>query len=98
MLSTKFVFDHYLVDQLSLTSHAVDRSIQRKIPTEQIHLVFLHGDLKCSAANGRTECQISHQAAMKLRRANIGPKNISLLTNLVLIVTESGRIVTVYRR
>lgn len=98
MLAEKFTYDHDLARRLPLTCHAIDRSIERQISTQQIHLVFFHGDLRLPAKDGCSEHQISHQAAMRLRRQGIGPRNIGLLTSLVVIVAESGSIVTVFHR
>lgn len=80
-----------------LTSHARERSIERQISAKQIRLVFSHGDLRAPTKDGRMECQISHRAAMRLRWLGIGPRNISLLTSIVLIIAESGSILTAYR-
>src|SRR5688572_27066196 len=93
-----YEFDRCLLRGLLLTSHAMSRSVERRISIDHIFLVFCHGDLRFPASAGRTEWQMSHQAAMRLRREGIGPKNIRLLTDLVLIVAESGPIVTVFHR
>jgi hypothetical protein len=98
MFTANSIFDNDLARELPLSIHAVNRSIERRVPLSQIDLILRHGDLKFPARNGCVEHQISHQAAMQLRRRGIGPRNISLLTSLVVIVAESGPIVTVFRR
>ena len=97
MVAETFTFDRNLARQLPLTPHAIDRCIERRIRAEHVNFVFFHGDLSFPTHAGRRTCEMSHRAAMQLRRQGVGPMNIGLLTSLTLIVSKSDSIVTAYR-
>lgn len=81
-----------------MTYHARLRSRQRQITSSEIHLVLQHADLVSSSRSGRFRCQVSRCTALDLRAQGRGPQDTRQLETIVVIVAESGAVVTVYRR
>ena len=79
-----------------LTHHARRRSVERRISSMEIDLVLRHADIVSRSSDDRFRCQVSRHAALDLRAQDIGPRNTRLLESVVVIVAESGAVVTVY--
>ncbi|MCI0627637.1 MAG: DUF4258 domain-containing protein [Acidobacteria bacterium] len=77
--------------------HARMRSRQRRISTVDINLMLHHADLVSSSRGGCFRCQLRRRLASDLRTLNPDSHQLGHIERIVVIVAESGAVVTVYR-